>query len=204
MFWAHAQRRRAGAPPVRLVRDTRSRRSSSRPRATTRTCSRSNRRSTAPAATRAAIVASLVKAAERGQAGRGAGRAEGALRRAGQHRTGPRAGGGRRRTSSTGSSGLKTHAKIAARRAPGGRRHPPLLPRRHRQLQPQDRARIYEDLGLLSSDPELGADLSELFNHLTGYSRPGEYRRLLVAPCTCATAARADRRQARRGPTATS
>ena len=35
---------------------------------------------------------------------------------------------------------------------------------------------------MLSADPELGADLSELFNHLTGYSRPGEYRRLLVAP----------------------
>ena len=35
---------------------------------------------------------------------------------------------------------------------------------------------------MLSGDPELGADLTELFNHLTGYSRPGEYRRLLVAP----------------------
>ena len=33
-----------------------------------------------------------------------------------------------------------------------------------------------------SADPELGADLSELFNHLTGYSRPGELRRLIVAP----------------------
>ena len=43
-------------------------------------------------------------------------------------------------------------------------------------------ATTYEDLGVLSSDPDLGSDLSELFNHLTGYSRPGEYRRLLVAP----------------------
>ena len=43
-------------------------------------------------------------------------------------------------------------------------------------------ARIYEDIGLLSADPELGADLAELFNHLTGYSRQTEYRRLLVAP----------------------
>ena len=43
-------------------------------------------------------------------------------------------------------------------------------------------ATSYEDLGVLSSDPDLGSDLSELFNHLTGYSRPGEYRRLLVAP----------------------
>jgi polyphosphate kinase len=43
-------------------------------------------------------------------------------------------------------------------------------------------ATTYEDLGVLSSDPDLGSDLAELFNHLTGYSRPGEYRRLLVAP----------------------
>ena len=43
-------------------------------------------------------------------------------------------------------------------------------------------ARLYEDLGLLTADPELGADLTELFNYLTGYSRQTEYRRLLVAP----------------------
>jgi polyphosphate kinase len=43
-------------------------------------------------------------------------------------------------------------------------------------------ARIYEDLGLLSSDPDLGADLSDLFNYLTGYSRQFKYRKLLVAP----------------------
>jgi polyphosphate kinase len=43
-------------------------------------------------------------------------------------------------------------------------------------------ARLYEDLGLLSADPELGADLTDLFNYLTGYSRQRRYRRLLVAP----------------------
>jgi polyphosphate kinase len=43
-------------------------------------------------------------------------------------------------------------------------------------------ARLYEDLGLLSSDPELGADLTDLFNFLTGYSHQKEYRKLLVAP----------------------
>ncbi len=43
-------------------------------------------------------------------------------------------------------------------------------------------ARLYEDVGLLSADPELGADLAELFNYLTGYSRQTRYRRLLVAP----------------------
>jgi polyphosphate kinase len=40
----------------------------------------------------------------------------------------------------------------------------------------------YEDLGLLSCDPDLGADLTELFNFLTGYSRQTHYRKLLVAP----------------------
>ncbi len=43
-------------------------------------------------------------------------------------------------------------------------------------------ATLYEDLGLLTCDPAIGADLTELFNHLTGYSRPTQYRRLLVAP----------------------
>lgn len=43
-------------------------------------------------------------------------------------------------------------------------------------------ARLYEDLGLLTADPHVGADLSDLFNRLSGYSRRETYRRLLVAP----------------------
>jgi polyphosphate kinase len=43
-------------------------------------------------------------------------------------------------------------------------------------------ARIYEDLGLLTADADLGADLTQLFNYLTGYGRDVQYRRLLVAP----------------------
>ena len=77
--------------------------------------------------------------------------------------------------------GLKTHAKIllVVRQEPDGI---------HRychvgtgNYNPKT-AVIYEDLGVLSVDDELGDDISELFNHLTGYSRPGEYCRLLVAP----------------------
>jgi polyphosphate kinase len=45
-----------------------------------------------------------------------------------------------------------------------------------------DTAHQYEDVGLLTADPELGADVGELFNYLTGYSRQRTYRRLLVAP----------------------
>ncbi|MHB1875572.1 MAG: polyphosphate kinase 1, partial [Streptosporangiaceae bacterium] len=43
-------------------------------------------------------------------------------------------------------------------------------------------ARLYEDYGLLTSDPQVGEDMTDLFNHLTGYSRRANYRRLLVAP----------------------
>jgi len=43
-------------------------------------------------------------------------------------------------------------------------------------------ARLYEDFGLLTADHEVGEDITDLFNHLTGYSRKIGYRRLLVAP----------------------
>ncbi|WP_375489808.1 RNA degradosome polyphosphate kinase [uncultured Jatrophihabitans sp.] len=43
-------------------------------------------------------------------------------------------------------------------------------------------ARMYEDLGLFTADPDICADLTDLFNVLTGYSRQTDYRSLLVAP----------------------
>ncbi|GAB3232832.1 RNA degradosome polyphosphate kinase [Mycolicibacterium hippocampi] len=43
-------------------------------------------------------------------------------------------------------------------------------------------ARLYEDIGLLTAAPDIGADLTDLFNSLTGYSRKESYRNLLVAP----------------------
>jgi polyphosphate kinase len=43
-------------------------------------------------------------------------------------------------------------------------------------------ARLYEDVGLLTASPDIGADLTDLFNTLTGYSRKLTYRNLLVAP----------------------
>jgi polyphosphate kinase len=45
-------------------------------------------------------------------------------------------------------------------------------------------AELYEDIGLLTADPEITADVSDLFNYLTGYSHQTEYRRILVAPVT--------------------
>jgi polyphosphate kinase len=43
-------------------------------------------------------------------------------------------------------------------------------------------ARVYADLGLLTRDPQIAADVSDLFNALTGYSRQRKYHKLLVAP----------------------
>jgi polyphosphate kinase len=43
-------------------------------------------------------------------------------------------------------------------------------------------SRIYTDVGILTADEEIGADASDLFNYLTGYSKQTEYRNLLVAP----------------------
>jgi polyphosphate kinase len=77
--------------------------------------------------------------------------------------------------------GLKTHAKVllvVRQEADGIRRYCHVGTGNYN---PQT-AGLYEDIGLLSADPELGADLTDLFNHLTGYSRQVEYRRLLVAP----------------------
>ncbi|HZH18204.1 MAG TPA: polyphosphate kinase 1 [Archangium sp.] len=43
-------------------------------------------------------------------------------------------------------------------------------------------ARLYTDLGLFTTDPEIGADVADLFNFLTGFARPKTFRKLLVAP----------------------
>ncbi len=77
--------------------------------------------------------------------------------------------------------GLKTHAKcvLVVREEPEGlRRYVHLGTGNYNS----STARIYEDVGVLSCDPALGADLIQLFNHITGYSREPRYRKLLVAP----------------------
>jgi polyphosphate kinase len=43
-------------------------------------------------------------------------------------------------------------------------------------------ARIYEDIGLFTADPDIGADVADLFNFVTGFGRPQRFRKLLVAP----------------------
>jgi polyphosphate kinase len=77
--------------------------------------------------------------------------------------------------------GLKTHAKVAL----VVRQEGPIL-RRYVHLGTGNynpvTARIYTDLGLFTCHPDFGADVSDLFNYLTGYSRQDNYRKLLVAP----------------------
>ena len=43
-------------------------------------------------------------------------------------------------------------------------------------------ARLYTDFGLLTCDEQIGADVADMFNQLTGFARPGAFRRVLVAP----------------------
>ncbi|MDQ3457584.1 MAG: RNA degradosome polyphosphate kinase [Actinomycetota bacterium] len=77
--------------------------------------------------------------------------------------------------------GLKTHCKTALvvrREAEGLRRYCHIGTGNYNPKT----ARAYEDLGVLTADPAVGADLTDLFNALTGYSRQTSYRSLLVAP----------------------
>lgn len=79
--------------------------------------------------------------------------------------------------------GLKTHAKtvlVVRRDADGIRRYVHIGTGNYNSKT----ARLYTDVGLFTCDPQLGADLSDLFNSLTGVSRQRFYRRLAVAPAT--------------------
>ena len=77
--------------------------------------------------------------------------------------------------------GLKTHAKIllVVRQEEDVIRHYAHIGTGNYNAKT---ATAYEDLALLTCDPAIGSDLTKLFNHLTGYSRQENWRRLLVAP----------------------
>ena len=76
---------------------------------------------------------------------------------------------------------LKTHVKcvLVVRREGDGVRHYVHIGTGN--YNPKT-ARIYTDLGLFTADPDIGADIAEMFNSLTGYARPRSYRKVLVAP----------------------
>ena len=79
--------------------------------------------------------------------------------------------------------GLKTHSKVALvvrREGSGLRRYVHIGTGNYNSRT----ARLYVDLGILSCREELGADVTDLFNTLTGLSRQRVFRRLLVAPIT--------------------
>jgi polyphosphate kinase len=76
---------------------------------------------------------------------------------------------------------LKTHAKclLIVRREGDGVRH--YVHVGTGNYHPKT-ARLYTDFGLLTCDEDLGADVADMFNFLTGFARPGAYRKVLVAP----------------------
>jgi polyphosphate kinase len=77
--------------------------------------------------------------------------------------------------------GLKTHCKVALVVRQEGDRI-----RRYVHLSTgnynANTAQVYEDIGMFTCDEEIGADATDLFNYLTGYSKKHDYRKLLVAP----------------------
>jgi polyphosphate kinase len=79
--------------------------------------------------------------------------------------------------------GLKTHSKTALvlRKEEDGVRHYCHVGTGNYNSKT---ARIYEDIGLLTADREIGSDVGELFNYLTGFSRHADYRQILVSPTT--------------------
>jgi polyphosphate kinase len=77
--------------------------------------------------------------------------------------------------------GLKTHSKIALvirKEGDGIRRYVHLATGNYNTVT----AKIYEDMGLFTCDDAIGADATDLFNYLTGYSTKQDYKKLLVAP----------------------
>ena len=77
--------------------------------------------------------------------------------------------------------GLKTHAKaiLIVRREGSGVRHYVQIGTGNYNAKT---ARIYEDFGLFTSDPDLAVDIAEVFNLLTGHARPRTFRKVLVSP----------------------
>jgi polyphosphate kinase len=77
--------------------------------------------------------------------------------------------------------GLKTHAKllmVVRRERDGITRYIHMSTGNYNDVT----ARLYSDIGFFTCDPDIGADVADLFNALTGYSRKQKYRKLLVAP----------------------
>ena len=82
-----------------------------------------------------------------------------------------------------GAAGVKTHAKIIliVRREKGGLRRYVHVGTGNYNA---STAKLYTDLGLFTADPAIAEDASDLFNMLSGFSRPSRFRRLAVAPMT--------------------
>ena len=196
VFEAMRDQRRPAPPPVRLVLHERAalhRAGRDRPAR----CSRSSRPSTAPAATRRSSTPSSTRPRTASRSSRSS-----RSRRASTSR--PTSDWARKLEQAGvhvvyGLVGLKTHCKLSLVVRDDGDRL-----RRYTHIgtgnyHPKT-ARLYEDVGLLTTDEEVGDDVARLFNVLSGYSMETEYRRLLVAPALGADRARRPHRARDREP----
>ena len=170
--------RRAAAPPLRVVRDERA----GVPRAGRRRPRRARHQAdalphvaaTAPSSRRSSTPPSRASRcspssrSRRGSTSRRTSRWARKLEKAGVHVV-------------YGLVGLKTHCKLALviRQEKGGLRHYSHIGTGN--YNPKT-SRIYEDLGLLTADDQVGKDLTRLFNELSGYAIEKKFKRLLVAP----------------------
>ena len=97
-----------------------------------------------------------------------------------------------------GQPALKTHAKcvlVVRREGDGVRNYVHIGTGNYHS----STARLYTDFGLFTTDEQIGADVADMFNYLTGYGRPLHYRKVLMAPDH---AARRDHRARSSGPIA--
>jgi len=80
-----------------------------------------------------------------------------------------------------GQPALKTHAKcvlVVRREGEGVRNYVHIGTGNYHSAT----ARLYTDFGLFTTDEQIGADVADMFNYLTGYGRPTHYRKVLIAP----------------------
>ena len=99
-----------------------------------------------------------------------------------------------------GQPALKTHAKcvlVVRREGDGVRNYVHIGTGNYHSAT----ARLYTDFGLFTTDEQIGADVAEMFNYLTGYGRPLRYRKVLTAPNNLRDGIIAEIERARSPPT---
>ena len=127
------------------------------------------------------LVPALIRATERGKQAVCLVELKARFDERAEHPVGARAGGGGRARRLR-PPGAQDARQVHPRRAPRGRRRAPLRAHRDRQLPPARPRACTPTSACSPADEEIGADVADMFNFLTGYARPRRYRKVLVAP----------------------